>query len=105
MTCESVSDASAMRVLPSIVRDKGFAERVELLAMEHQDMVISDVGDRLVRLRTERGHSLDDAAAAAGIDPETLAAAEAGESILAEAHLRALADAYSIDPARSLPTA
>jgi transcriptional regulator with XRE-family HTH domain len=66
--------------------------------MERREAVMAEVGDRLLRLRSERGHDLDAAAAAAGLSPERLSDAEAGTAALSEAELAALADAYGIDP-------
>jgi transcriptional regulator with XRE-family HTH domain len=66
--------------------------------MDGREAVMAEVGDRLLRLRSERGYDLDAAAAAAGLSAERLCDAEAGAAALSEAELGAVADAYGIDP-------
>jgi transcriptional regulator with XRE-family HTH domain len=57
---------------------------------------MADLAQHLAAHRDTRGISLEDAAAAAAIDPERLAGAEAAETILDEEELQRLADAYGV---------
>lgn len=59
--------------------------------------VLADVAERLVSHRAIPGIAFREAALRARIEPERLAAAEAGEFALEETELRRLADAYGID--------
>ena len=60
--------------------------------------VLTAVGDRLVRLRTQAGFDPETAAAGAGIDVERLIEAEAGRVALTENEIASLATSYGIDP-------
>ncbi len=65
----------------------------------HQQMgVLNEVGERLVRLRTQAGLDPDAAAAAIGIDIGRLTDAEEGQLPLTESEISALASAYGVDP-------
>ncbi|GAC1581830.1 MAG: hypothetical protein NVS3B7_17070 [Candidatus Elarobacter sp.] len=59
--------------------------------------VLEDVGERLVRLRTQAGLEPQAAAAAASIDADQLDRAEAGEAALSEDAILRLARAYGVD--------
>ena len=59
-------------------------------------MSLENVADELVRLRTANGKSIDDAAAASGIDPERLGEAEAALTALEMDELTALAEPYGV---------
>ncbi|TAM62088.1 helix-turn-helix domain-containing protein [bacterium] len=56
--------------------------------------LVAFVGTRLMSARVQCGLALEEAAAAAGVDDERLAAAEAGEAALDESELEALAGVY-----------
>lgn len=58
---------------------------------------MADVAQQLAAHRDMRGISLEDVAAAAGIDAERLAQAEAAETILDQDELQQLADVYGVD--------
>ncbi len=65
--------------------------------MERRDTVLADLAERLVVIRAHLGIDLEAAARAAGLDPERLAEAEAGELALDERELAALAERYGCD--------
>jgi transcriptional regulator with XRE-family HTH domain len=60
--------------------------------------VLNEVGERLVRLRTQAGLDIEAAAAGTGIGTDRLADAEAGDVALAEDEIETVARAYGIDP-------
>jgi len=60
--------------------------------------VMEDVGERLVRLRTQAGLDVDAAAANTGIALERLLEAESGEAALTEDEIETIARTYGIDP-------
>jgi transcriptional regulator with XRE-family HTH domain len=56
--------------------------------------LLAGVGDILVATRVHLGLDVEDAAREAGLEPERLAEAEAGETALDERELAALAERY-----------
>ena len=60
--------------------------------------LLREIGERLVRFRTQAGLDPQAAAAAANVEAERLAAAEAGELGLTEDELGRIASAYAVDP-------
>ena len=58
--------------------------------------ILAEVAEQLVSARVSDGLDLERAAELANIDPERLAAAEAGELALTEAELQRLADEYGV---------
>ena len=60
--------------------------------------VFAGVAERLVRFRTRRGLTVEDAAYGTGIAGERLADAEAGTVVLDEAELDRVCTAYGVDP-------
>ena len=62
--------------------------------MSDRATVLAGVGDALVATRVRLGLDLETAAGEAGLDPERLAEAEAGETALDERELAALAERY-----------
>jgi len=60
--------------------------------------VLEEVGERLVRLRTQAGLDPQTAATATRIEAERLAAAEAGALALTEGEIELVASAYGVDP-------
>jgi transcriptional regulator with XRE-family HTH domain len=65
--------------------------------MEQSDPILSSVGERLIAVRAQLGLDLGDAASAAGLDPQRLAEAEAGELALEDSELAALAERYGCE--------
>jgi fatty acid amide hydrolase len=59
---------------------------------------LTEIGERLVRFRTQAGLDPQAAAAATNVDAERLAGAEAGELGLTEDELGRVASAYGVDP-------
>jgi len=66
------------------------------MAGEDRATVLIAVAEQLVSFRTAEGLDFDDAAHEAEIDPERLAAAEAGELALNEDELERLAETYGV---------
>ena len=62
-----------------------------------EERLTAKVAAAIASTRIQRGLSLEDAAAAAGIDPVALAEAEAGERALAQEELARLAGAYGVE--------
>jgi transcriptional regulator with XRE-family HTH domain len=62
--------------------------------VNERETLLAGVGETLVGIRARLGLDVEDAARAAGIDPERLAEAEAGETALDERELAALAERY-----------
>lgn len=60
--------------------------------------ILEEVGERLVRFRTEAGLDVEAAAQTTGIAAERLADAESGQLRLTEAEIGAIAGAYGVDP-------
>ena len=60
--------------------------------------MLAEVGERLVRFRTQAGLDVDSAAAKIGVTAERLEQAESGEFALGEDELGRLARAYGVDP-------
>jgi transcriptional regulator with XRE-family HTH domain len=60
--------------------------------------VLNEVGERLVRLRTQAGLEPEAAATASGIPADRLTDAEEGEVALTETEIGALASTYGVDP-------
>ena len=60
--------------------------------------MLAEVGERLIRFRTQAGLDLETAAAQLGVDAERLEHAESGETALTEDELRRLASTYGVDP-------
>ncbi|HYW54342.1 MAG TPA: helix-turn-helix transcriptional regulator [Dongiaceae bacterium] len=60
--------------------------------------VREEVGERLVRFRTQAGLDPEQAALRAGVDDERLADAESGTLALTEDELARIAVAYGVDP-------
>ena len=59
--------------------------------------VLNEVGERLVRLRTQAGLDPEAAATASGISADRLTDAEEGAVALTEIELGALASTYGVD--------
>jgi transcriptional regulator with XRE-family HTH domain len=59
--------------------------------------VLEEVAERLVRFRTRRGLTVEDAALHTGIDGERLADVEAGTVALNEAELARVCATYGVD--------
>ncbi len=57
---------------------------------------LADVATQLISQRVRKGLEIEPAALLGALDPEKLAAAEAGEVALSEDELQRLADAYGI---------
>jgi transcriptional regulator with XRE-family HTH domain len=66
------------------------------MAGEDRAAALIAVAEQLVSFRTAEGLDFDDAADEAEIDPERLAAAEAGELALNEDELERLAETYGV---------
>jgi transcriptional regulator with XRE-family HTH domain len=66
------------------------------MAGEDRAAVLNTVAEQLISFRAAEGLDFDDAADEAEIDPERLAAAEAGELALNEDELERLAETYGI---------
>ncbi len=62
--------------------------------MNEREALLAGVGEALVSIRARLGLDIEDVARAAGIEPERLAEAEAGEAGLDERELAALAERY-----------
>jgi transcriptional regulator with XRE-family HTH domain len=62
--------------------------------VSEREALLAGVGETLVAIRARLGLDVEDAARAAGIVPERLAEAEAGETALDERELAALAERY-----------
>lgn len=60
--------------------------------------VLDEVGERLVRLRTQAGLDPEAAAMRTRITVDRIAAAEAGEVALSDDEIDAVARAYAVDP-------
>ena len=59
--------------------------------------VMLEVGERLVRFRSQAGLTVEAAAARSGVGTERLEQAEAGATALSEAEIAQLAAAYGVD--------
>lgn len=59
--------------------------------------VVQFVAEQLASQRAQRGLSLAETAARAGIDPARLAGAEEAQTVLSEDELQQLADAFGVD--------
>jgi transcriptional regulator with XRE-family HTH domain len=59
--------------------------------------LLEEIAAAIGSTRIQRGVSLDEAAAASGIEAADLEAAEAGERALSQEQLTALADTYGVD--------
>jgi transcriptional regulator with XRE-family HTH domain len=66
------------------------------MAGEDRTAVLNVVAEQLVSYRAAEGLDFDEAAEEADIDPERLAAAEAGEIALTEDELNRLAETYGV---------
>jgi len=62
--------------------------------VSEREALLAGVGETLVAIRARLGVDVEDAARSAGIEPERLAEAEAGETALDERELAALAERY-----------
>jgi transcriptional regulator with XRE-family HTH domain len=62
-----------------------------------QRALLLEVGERLIRLRSQAGLTIEAAAARADVAAERLEQAESGASALTEAELAQLATAYGVD--------
>ena len=60
--------------------------------------VLDDVADRLIRLRTQAGLEVEDAASRSGVAIDRLVDAESADAALTEAEIEQLASAYGVDP-------
>jgi transcriptional regulator with XRE-family HTH domain len=65
--------------------------------MPDRETLLAGVGENLVAIRARLGLDVEEAARAAGIEPERLAEAEAGETALDERELGALAEHYGCE--------
>jgi transcriptional regulator with XRE-family HTH domain len=65
---------------------------------DRRQQLLEEVASAIGSLRIQRGLSIEEAAASAAIEPETLAGAETAETPLDDEQLRRLAEVYGVEP-------